>query len=223
MAPLNKNISVWRGDDKTPPPTDFHLWVKESGSIWLKLKDSWQCVGSSECGNIGDLNNKITAIEKVYQKQQETIDDLENRIDYINNGGIEEVWDDRTNKLIYKIKIGENKYMNGSIKTSNIFQVKIGREDASVNQNGEINIGSQGELNYLCQSVYENGQYTLVKELLPSSSISAGDGLEISGGKMNIKIDNTSNANLSVSSDGLKLNDIPVDAIGDEDIENYFK
>nr|DAQ91091.1 MAG TPA: hypothetical protein [Bacteriophage sp.] len=41
MAPLNKNISVWRGDDKTPPPTDFHLWVKESGSIWLKLKGSW--------------------------------------------------------------------------------------------------------------------------------------------------------------------------------------
>lgn len=62
MVPLNKNISVWRGDDKTPPPTDFHLWVKESGSIWLKLKDSWQCVGSLECGNIGDLNNKITAI-----------------------------------------------------------------------------------------------------------------------------------------------------------------
>ena len=31
------------------------------------------------------------------------------------------------------IKIGENKYMNGSIKASNIFQVKIGREDASVN------------------------------------------------------------------------------------------
>ena len=62
MAPLNKNISVWRGDDKTPPPTDFHLWVKESGSIWLKLQGSWQCVGSSEVGNLEDLNNKITAI-----------------------------------------------------------------------------------------------------------------------------------------------------------------
>lgn len=223
MTQLNKNISVWRGDDKTTPPTDFHLWVKESGSIWLKLKDSWQCVGSSEIGNLEDLNNKITAIEKVYQEQQKTIDDLENRINYINNGEIEEVWDNRTNKLIYKIKIGENKYMNGSIKASNIFQVKIGREDASVNENGEINIGSQGGLNYLCQSVYENGQYTLVKELLPSSSISAGDGLEISEGKMNIKIDSTSNANLSVSSDGLKLNDIHVDAIDNEDIENYFK
>lgn len=222
MAPLNKNISVWRGDDKTPPPTDFHLWVKESGSIWLKLKGSWQCVGSSEVGNLEDLNNKITAIEKVYQEQQKTIDDLENRINYINNGVIEEVWNSETKKLVYNIKMGENTF-NGSIKASNIFQVKIGREDASVNENGEINIGTQGELNYLCQSVYENGQYTLVKEILPSSGISAGDGLEITGGKMNIKIDDTSNTNLSVSQNGLKLNDIPVDKISDSDIENYFK
>ena len=135
MAQLNKNISVWRGDDKTPPPTDFHLWVKESGSIWLKLKGSWQCVGSSEVGNLEDLNNKITAIEKVYREQQKSIDDLENRINYINNGVIEEVWDGETKKLVYNIKMGENTF-NGSIKASNIFQVKIGREDASVNENG---------------------------------------------------------------------------------------
>nr|DAQ91092.1 MAG TPA: hypothetical protein [Bacteriophage sp.] len=118
--------------------------------------------------------------------------------------------------------MGENAF-SGSIKASNIFQVKIGREDATVNENGEINIGTQGGLNYLCQSVYENGQYTLVKELLPSSGIAAGDGLEINGGKMNIKIDSTSNENLSVSQNGLKLNDIPVDKISDSDIENYFK
>lgn len=222
MTALNKNISVWRGDDITPPPTDFHLWVKESGSIWLKLKDSWQCVGSSEGGNLEDLNNKITAIEKVYQEQQKSIDDLEKRINYINNGVIEEVWDNETKKLVYNIKMGENTF-NGSIKASNIFRVKIGREDASVNENGEINIGTQGELNYLCQSVYENGQYILVKELLPSSGVSAGNGLEINGGKMNIKIDDTSNINLSVSQNGLKLNDIPVDKISDSDIENYFK
>ena len=40
---------------------------------------------------------------------------------------------------------------------------------------------------------------------------------------MNIKIDDTSNTNLSVSQNGLKLNDIPVDKISDSDIENYFK
>lgn len=62
MEQLNKNISVWRGDDKTPPPTDFHLWVKDSGSIWLKIKGSWQCVGSSENGNLEDLDKKIKAI-----------------------------------------------------------------------------------------------------------------------------------------------------------------
>ena len=191
-------------------------------------ENTMEAIADSLNGNIemvevcGPLNNKIIAIEKVYQEQQKSIDDLENRINYINNGVIEEVWDSETKKLVYNIKMGENTF-NGSIKASNIFQVKIGREDASVNENGEINIGTRGELNYLCQSVYENGQYTLVKEILPSSGISAGDGLEINGGKINIKIDDTSNTNLSVSQNGLKLNDIPVDKISDSDIENYFK
>jgi hypothetical protein len=27
---INKNISVWRGDDT--PPTDYHIWIKSDGT-----------------------------------------------------------------------------------------------------------------------------------------------------------------------------------------------
>ena len=32
---INKNISVWRGNDT--PPTDYHLWIKDDGSQFLNI------------------------------------------------------------------------------------------------------------------------------------------------------------------------------------------
>ena len=36
---LNKNISVWRGNN--PPPTDYHLWERTDGSIYTRVDDDW--------------------------------------------------------------------------------------------------------------------------------------------------------------------------------------
>ena len=36
---LNKNISVWRG--RNTPPTDYHLWEKEDGSLHTKINEEW--------------------------------------------------------------------------------------------------------------------------------------------------------------------------------------
>lgn len=36
---LNKNISVWRGNNT--PPTDYHLWEKEDGSLHTKINEEW--------------------------------------------------------------------------------------------------------------------------------------------------------------------------------------
>ena len=36
---LNKNISVWRGNNT--PPTDYHLWEKEDGSLHTKINKEW--------------------------------------------------------------------------------------------------------------------------------------------------------------------------------------
>ena len=43
---LNKNISVWRGNDT--PPTDYHLWEKEDGSILTKIDEEWKPLVSPE-------------------------------------------------------------------------------------------------------------------------------------------------------------------------------
>lgn len=41
---LNKNISVWRGNNT--PPTDYHLWEKEDGSIYTKVESGWTILTS---------------------------------------------------------------------------------------------------------------------------------------------------------------------------------
>lgn len=43
---LNKNISVWRGN--SAPPTDYHLWEKEDGSILTKIDGEWKQSTSPE-------------------------------------------------------------------------------------------------------------------------------------------------------------------------------
>lgn len=36
---INKNISVWRGNNT--PPTEYHLWIKDDNSIWLYYQEQW--------------------------------------------------------------------------------------------------------------------------------------------------------------------------------------
>lgn len=36
---LNKNVSVWRGSET--PPTDYHIWEKEDGSLYTKIDGEW--------------------------------------------------------------------------------------------------------------------------------------------------------------------------------------
>ena len=37
---LNKNISIWRGTQT--PPTNYHLWEKENGGLYIYLDEKWQ-------------------------------------------------------------------------------------------------------------------------------------------------------------------------------------
>ena len=37
---LNKNISIWRGTQT--PPTNYHLWEKEDGGLYVYLDEKWQ-------------------------------------------------------------------------------------------------------------------------------------------------------------------------------------
>lgn len=53
---MNKNISVWRGNEA--PPTIYHVWVKEDNSIYLHNGTDWE----------------ITIDKYIYDKVQEFID-----------------------------------------------------------------------------------------------------------------------------------------------------
>lgn len=37
---LNKNISIWRGDET--PPTNYHLWIKSDNLIYIHKDNEWQ-------------------------------------------------------------------------------------------------------------------------------------------------------------------------------------
>ena len=36
---MNKNISVWRGDNI--PPTKYHLWLKNNGRLYVNIDEKW--------------------------------------------------------------------------------------------------------------------------------------------------------------------------------------
>jgi hypothetical protein len=37
---MNKNVSVWRGDNT--PPSNYHLWIKSDGSQWNYNNGVWE-------------------------------------------------------------------------------------------------------------------------------------------------------------------------------------
>lgn len=55
---INKNISVWRGDDT--PPTDYHIWIKSDGTQQIKINGSYITQYNPNIGdtiNISSLKN----------------------------------------------------------------------------------------------------------------------------------------------------------------------
>ena len=53
---INKNISVWRGNNT--PPTDYHLWIKSDGTSFIKVDDQYKLYYNP---NVGDVIN-VTAL-----------------------------------------------------------------------------------------------------------------------------------------------------------------
>ncbi len=65
---INKNISVWRGNDT--PPTDYHIWIKDDGSLNIKILDKWVNKDQLYDYKTSDLTNQdllINDTDTVYQ------------------------------------------------------------------------------------------------------------------------------------------------------------
>lgn len=69
---INKNISVWRGDNT--PPTEYHVWIKSNGSVLINKDGTWftqisestnDSVNVCNLSNVGYLPTLVTAIQTV--------------------------------------------------------------------------------------------------------------------------------------------------------------
>lgn len=194
---LNKNISVWRGNNA--PPTDYHLWEKTDGSIYTKIDDSW--------------------LQLTSPTDKNTLDTIKKIVDKLNNLQIQEVTASNNNILkSYQLKADDESF--GVVidipKDKSLKDVKLGYENASVNsETGEINIGTPSEIEtdaqYMIYSMaVADGTFAMVKVNLSNfiSEKEYSDGLEVDGSKLKVKKDPSSETYLSISPNGVKISGI---------------
>lgn len=194
---LNKNISVWRGNNI--PPTDYHLWEKEDGSLHTKINKKW--------------------LQLTSPLDKSTLDRVEQSVDKLSKLQIEEVSASNENILkSYQLKAEGDSF--GVVidipKDKALKDIKLGYNNALVDSSsGVINIGtpSLGETDpqYMIYSMaVSDGTFTMVKIDLSKfiSEKEYSDGLEVNGSKLKVKKDSSSESYLSISSKGVKVSGI---------------
>ena len=186
---MNKNISVWRGE-KTPP-TKYHLWQKND-TIYVNIEDEWQPLASVQ--NIIQLEEVITNLNRI--KDIELVE-----VNASNNNILKS----------YRLKSGDN-YFGTTIdipKDRAIKDIKLGYQNASVNsETGEITIGTGTNPQYMIYSIaLEDGSYKMINIDLSQfiTEKEYKDGLELVDNSLQVKIDKNSDPQLTVSSNGIKL------------------
>lgn len=183
---VNKNISVWRGNNT--PPTGYHFWIKEDGSQWIQNKDE-------EWVEIYTPRTEVDALK---------IEEVEPSGDTILTSY--ELHDVNGNKRGVTIDIP---------KDQTIRDVKISTLDATLDEDGMI-VDGTGTTALCISYILANGSYKLVsidyQKFLEETEF--GDGTEVVNHKVQVKIDPTTDSYLTVGPDGLKLSGV-ADGIND--------
>lgn len=190
---INKNVSIWRGTQT--PPTNYHLWEKQDGSIYVYIDEQWRYL--------------------VAPGDKTTLDENKKLLDKLKQLAITEVNPSNTNTLkSYQLKSGEDTY-GATIdipKDKFIKQVTLGYGNASINnETGEINIGTGLQKEFLLFSIaLESGGYELISinlsEFITEKDYS--DGLEVVDNKLKVKKDTESEQYLGITSKGIKVSGI---------------
>ena len=190
---INKNISIWRGN--TTPPTNYHLWEKEDGGLYVYLDEKWQ--------------HLVTPADKTI------LDEHQQQLDKIKNLALTEVDPTDTNTYkSYQLKSDDNVFGTtiNIPKDRFIRQVTLGYDNATIDEStGTITIGTGLSKEYLLFSVaLESGSYELVSINLTNflTEKDYSDGLEVVDNKLKVKVDPSSEEYLTVSSDGIKVEGI---------------
>ena len=186
---MNKNISVWRGE-KTPP-TKYHLWQKDD-TIYVNIEDEWQPLASVK--SIIQLEEVMTNLNRIKDIELVEVNASSNNI-----------------LKSYRLKSGNN-YFGTTIdipKDRAIKDIKLGYQNASVNsETGQITIGTGTNPQYMIYSIaLEDGSYKMISIDLSQfiTEKEYKDGLELVDNSLQVKIDKNSDPQLTVSSNGVKL------------------
>lgn len=190
---INKNISIWRGTQT--PPTNYHLWEKEDGGLYVYLDEKWQ--------------HLVTPTDKTI------LDEHQQQLDKIKNLSLTEIDPTDTNTYkSYQLKSDDNIFGTtiNIPKDKFIKQVTLGYSNATIDTStGNINIGTGLTKEYLLFSIIlDTGNYELISinlsEFITEKDYS--DGLEVVDNKLKVKIDPTSETYLKVSNNGIKVEGI---------------
>lgn len=190
---INKNISIWRGTQ--PPPTNYHLWEKEDGGLYVYLDEKWQ--------------HLVTPTDKTI------LDEHQQQLDKIKNLSLTEIDPTDTNTYkSYQLKSDDNIFGTtiNIPKGKFIKQVTLGYSNATIDTStGNINIGTGLAKEYLLFSItLDTGNYELISinlsEFITEKDYS--DGLEVVDNKLKVKVDPTSETYLKVSNNGIKVEGI---------------
>lgn len=206
---INKNISIWRGN--TTPPTNYHLWEKEDGGLYVYLDEKWQ--------------HLVTPADKTI------LDEHQQQLDKIKNLALTEVDPTDTNTYkSYQLKSDDNVFGTtiNIPKDKFIKQVTLGYDNATIDTStGNINIGTGLAKEYLLFSItLDTGNYELISinlsEFITEKDYS--DGLEIVDNKLKVKVDPNSEEYLKVTNNGIKVEGINTKVSGTvDDIKNKIQ
>lgn len=190
---INKNISIWRGS--ATPPTNYHLWEKEDGGLYVYLDEKWQ--------------HLIAPADKII------LDEHQQQLDKIKNLALTEIDPIDTNTYkSYQLKSDDNIFGTtiNIPKDRFIKQVTLGYDNATIDEStGIITIGTGLSKEYLLFSVVlESGSYELVSINLTNflTEKDYSDGLEVVDNKLKVKVDPSSEEYLKVTNNGIKVEGI---------------
>ena len=110
---MNKNISVWRGDNT--PPTQYHLWLKNNGKLYVNIDEKWQEIDKDSVAQITEtLNQHATKLDN-HQTALNNINTLHNKLwtpgkgnfSVITQGTKNSIGDDESKGAIGDLSVAE--------------------------------------------------------------------------------------------------------------------
>lgn len=183
---LNKNISIWRGTQT--PPTNYHLWEKEDGSLYIYLDKKWQLL--------------------VTPKDKATLDEHKKQLDKIKNLALVEInpTDNNTYKS-YQLK-SDNNIFGETINIPKDMVVSSGSLKSVISADNPYAGAKVGDkyIDLIIANSTSDHIYIPVSDLI--STYLAGDGLTLENLKFSIKKDVASESYLTVSADGVNVSGI---------------